>query len=209
MYNQEHENQLITDGGEVHHLESRKSALETYETFYQLYGQSELRQYGFSTILNRVLHEDETEDRSTHFVIARADAPRRQIREHYDRHGVPVHYITYKPQDIIVASTDGDLITEYDVVSAYGVYRAHLNHTDSKYDPHNETMDLSLLPNFAARSIHHVIKAEFNVATGHGTVAMGERQCGWVLSDQESKRIRDIILTPSLTQNVGHAAIAS
>lgn len=209
MYNQEHKSQLTADGGEVHQLESRKSALETYETFYQLYGEDALQNYGFSTILNRVLHMDETEDRSTHFVIAKADVPKRQIREHYDRLGVPAHFIPYKPNDIIVASTDGNLITEYDVVSAYGMYRAHLNDTDSKYDPHYETMELSLLPSMAVRSINHVIRAEFNLGTGYGTVAMGERPCGWVLSDQESTRIRNIILTPALTQSVGHTAMAS
>lgn len=199
-----------SDGeGELHYLESKKSSVETYKTFYQLYNPSELKNRGYSTILNRVLHIDETNDRSTHFVIAKADAAHPRIREHYNRHGVPAHTIPYSSRDLLVASTDGTLITEFDVISAHGMYGAMINETDKRYDPYFETMELSLIPSLSKFSINNLIRAEFNVGTGCGTVAMGERPCAWVLSDAESTRIRNEILEPECARDIGHTAIAS
>jgi hypothetical protein len=198
----------------VTQLQKLRTAAETYESFYQLNGLTELQRKGFSTVLNRVLHIDETEDRSTHFVIAKADDAPRRIREHYNRLGVPAHHIQYNAKDIIVASTDGNLITKYDVVSAHGTYRANLGHGNDNYDPYHETLELSLVADSAKLSIKNLIRAEFNVATGNGTVEFGGQPRGWILSDRESVRIRDIILTPALPDSepvaaLGHIATAS
>jgi hypothetical protein len=189
----------------VTQLQELRTSTETYETFHQLYNPSELKRKGFSTLLNRVLHIDETEDRSTHFIVAQANVPQPPIRRQYDHQRAPLHYVPYNAQDIVIASTDGVSIAEYDVINAYGLYRAHLNSTDHQYDARYEKMYLT----FSSDRMKQLIKAEFNVATGDGTIELGAQPCAWILSDHESAKIRDIILTPALTNTLGHTAIAS
>jgi hypothetical protein len=197
-----HENETVTP---VTHLQELRTATETYETFYQLYGLSELQRKGFSTILSRVLHIDETEDRSIHFVVAQANTLQPPIRRRYNNLRVPMHYIPYNAPDMLVASTNGTSITEYEVVNAEGRYRAHLNSTDQAYNPIHETMELA----FTTNAIRRIIKAEFNMATGNGVVGLGEQPCGWILSDGESKSIRDIILTTTPENPLEQTAQAS
>ena len=188
----------------VTQLHELRSEIETYEAFYRLYGESEVERRGFSTILSRVLHIDETEDRSIHFVIAHANVAISPIRRQYDSRGTPIHYVPYNAHDIKVVSTDGTSITEYSVLNAYGTYRAHLNSTDHQYNPIHEKVELTLMS--AAEGL---ITAKFNMATGDGTVDRGGQPCGWILSDTESTRIREIILTPALADTLGHTAMAS
>jgi hypothetical protein len=185
------EQETIASVTQLHEL---RTAAETYESFYQLYGLTELQRKGFSTILSRVLHIDETEDRSIHFVVAQAEVLQLPIRRRYNNLRVPMHYIPYNSSDILIASTNGNSITEYEVVDAEGTYREYLNCTDKQYNPVHETMKLA----FTTNAINRLIRAEFNVASGNGTVELGEQPCGWILSETESSRIRDIILTPAL-----------
>ena len=179
MYSPEQQNQSLTDIGEVHQLESLKSVLETYETFYRLYGPPALQKRGFTPLLNRVIHIDETEDRSHHFVVAHADKPMPPIRRKYGYLKSPEHYIPYNSQDMLVASTDGESITEYDIMNAFGTYRAYLNETTHQYDPANERVELALLSDVSK----HVITAEFNMASGNGMVHLDGQYRGWILSD--------------------------
>jgi hypothetical protein len=205
MSNPEQESQLTADSGEVHQIESRKSALDTYETFYRLYDNAALQKRGFRAILNRVLHIDETEDRSHHFVVAHAEVPLLPIRRKYDHKGVPVHHVPYNPGNIMVASTDGESITEYSVLNAHGTYRAHLNGTTHGYDPIHEKLELSLQADVSKK----LITAGFNMATGDGTVHIEGQYCGWILSEPESARIREFLIPRPVISELGHAAIVS
>lgn len=197
-----HEHQAIVP---VTQLQELRTDAETYETFYQLYGAMELQRNGFSTILNRVLHVDETEDRSVHFVVAHANILQPPIRRQYDARGAPMHRISYNAEDIVVASTNGTSITEYDVVNAYGTYRAHLSPTDQQYNPVHERMELAL----ASYAFKSLVRATFNMATGDGIVELGQQPCGWILSSEESTRIKESVLARKVAGELGHTAIAS
>lgn len=205
MYSPEQANQLQADSGEVHHLESRKTEVETYETFYRLYDRAALEKRGFTALLSRVIHIDETEDRSHHFVIAHANKPMPPIRRRFGHLRTPDHYVPYNPHDILVASTNGESIVEYDVMNAFGSYRAYLNNTSHPYDPANERVELSLLSDLNRQ----VITAEFNMATGNGMVHLDGEYCGWILSEQESTAIRERILQPEPVRELGHTALSS
>lgn len=197
--------QQTTGEGEIHQLESRKSPFETYETFYRLYDQPALEKRGFSTILRRVLHIDETEDRSHHFVVAHANTPMPPIRRRFGYLKSPNHYVPYNTRDILVASTNGESIIEYDIMNALGSYRAYINDTSHPYNPENERVELALLSGQSRK----VISAEFNMATGNGMVHLDGQYCGWILSEVESTKIRELIVPPTVISQIGHTAIVS
>lgn len=193
------------EGGVVHRLETRKSAEETYETFYRLYDQSALLKRGFSIILQRVIHIDETEDRSSHFVVAHAHTPMLPIRRQFDRNHNPAHYIPYNSGDLIVASTNGQAITEYDVLNAHGTYRAYLNNTTHGYNPIHEKVEMTLQSDLA----ENIVTTEFNMATGDGVIHLDGQYQGWILSKRESARIKEDMLYPELIDEYNETVVNS
>jgi hypothetical protein len=189
----------------VSQLQELRTEPETYETFYQLYSADELSKHGFYRLMSRVLHTDEAGDRSTHFVVAHAKVALPPIRRNYDDRGVPAHYIPYVAEDMVVASTDGKSIVEYDVTDAFGVYRGFLNNTDQAHNPANEKMFVK----FRSANDNILSNAEFNMATGDGIVNLAGRSSGWILSEGESNNIRERLLSAPTIGNLGRTAIAS
>jgi hypothetical protein len=189
----------------VTQLQELKTNAETYEAFYRLYEESELLRKGFSVILNRVLHIDETKDRSNHLIVAQANVPMLPIRRQYGRGHAPMHYVPYSPGDMIVATTNGESITEYQTLNLHGTYRAHLNGVDQQYDPVYETVDMTLFSDIT----QELTLAQFNMGTGSGIVRLGGLSCGWILDDAVSAKIRQEILSPAAIEQSSGEVIAS
>lgn len=186
----------------VSQLEHKKSSAETYGTFYQLFGELALQRqgtHGWHTVLSRVLHFDEDDSRDVHVVVARNNQSMNlpMVRQ-YDALGVPMHRVPYRTDDFVVASTDGQAITMYDVRSVTGVYRNHINGIDKQYDAQYEKIRLNL------QSEQGGSYGEFQCSSGNGVFELQGYPAGWILSEAESLRMREITL-----QQLGHAAVAS
>lgn len=186
----------------VTQLETKKSSAETYRTFYELYGEEPLRKqgtHGWRHVLNRVLHFDQDDSRNVHVVVARSNQSiNPPMLRRYDARKLPRHLIPYRPNDFMVAATDGQTITAYDVRNAVGIYENHINGIDKHYDPRYEKLRLSLT------SEEGKSHAEFQYASGNGVFDLLGYPVGWILSEAESMRLQALVV-----RDIGHAAIAS
>lgn len=188
----------------VSHLQSRKTNTETYQTFYQLYGEEHLRELGGHTVLNRVLHFDIDDRRDVHVVVARANnSVNLPARREYDRLGVPAHRLPYKAADFLVAVTNGITISEYEVKKAEGIYRANLDGVYHQYDPRYEQVHLD----FSSEAGQG--RALFRAFGGDGVFNLQNNPIGWILSQAESERMRAEVLSDSVVPGIGHTAVAS
>ena len=188
----------------VSHLQARKTNTETYQTFYQLYGENHLREMGGLTVLNRVLHFDIDDRRDVHIVVARAiNSINLPARQQYDRLGIPAHRLPYRASDFLVAATDGTIITEYEVQKVEGTYRAKLDGVYHPYDPRYEQVHLDLVSE-AGKS-----KVLFRAHSGDGVFNSQNYPLGWILSEAESLRLREEVLSKEIIPHLGHTAVAS
>lgn len=188
----------------VTQLETKKSPAETYQTFYELFGDRALMKKGWHMVLNRVLHFDQDDRRDVHVVLGRhSQSINPPMFHRRSSLGLPMHLIPYKADDFMAAVTDGQTISPLDVISVTGTYRNHINGIGEQYDPAYEKMQLKL------RSGQGIGRAEFQCSTGNGVFDLHEYPTGWILSQQESERQKESILLPLVAQNIGHTAVAS
>ena len=193
---------IVESHAAVTQLEAKKSPAETYQTFYDLYGEAALQRRGPSgwhVVLGRVLHFDLNDSGDVHVMVARSnESMNLPIRRRYSSLGLPMHEVPYRASDFMVASTDGQGIAVYGVRSVMGIYRNHINGVDKPYNPQYEKLQLRL------ESEQGASRAEFQYASGDGIFELHGYPAGWILSELESSRIQAGIL-----QGIGHAAIAS
>jgi hypothetical protein len=186
----------------VSHLQARKTNADTYRTFYELYGENRLQELGGHTVLGRVLHFDVEDTRDVHVVVARANnSINLPVMRNYDRLGIPAHRLRYRASDFLAAATDGVTIIEYGVQRVEGVYRAHLDGTYHQYDPRYEQVHLNLLSEAGPG------RAFFRAAGGDGVFNLQNYPVGWILSQLESNRLREEILSSSVVSHLGHTAV--
>lgn len=183
-------------------LETKKSPAETYQTFYQLYGEESLDRkgrHGWHIVLNRVLHFDQDDRRDVHVLVARNNSSGNPpMLRRFNRLGLPAHLIPYPPDDFMVASTDGQDINAYETRQVMGVYRNHINGIDKPYDARYEKLQLTLT------SQQGYSTGEFQYVSGNGVFDLQGHPTGWILSEAESSNLRTSVL-----QGIGHAAVAS
>lgn len=183
-------------------LEAKKSSVETYQTFYDLYGEAAFQRRGpngWHMVLGRVLHFDHDDNRDIHVVVARDNQSiNLPMRRRYSSLGLPMHEVPYRASDFMVASTDGQDIAVYGVRSVMGTYRNHINGVDKQYNPLYEKLQLRL------ESEQGAGRAEFQYVSGDGVFELYGKPTGWILSELESSRIQSSIL-----EGIGYTAIAS
>ena len=186
----------------VTQLEVKKTSAETYQTFYDLYGQEPLSKRGprgWHIVLNRVLHFDQDDRRDLHVLIARSNnSMNPPMIRRFDKLGLPAHLIPYATDDFMAASTDGQTITAYDMRQVTGIYGDYINGIDKQYDARYEKLQLTLA------SAEGQSTAEFQYASGEGVFDLHGYPTGWILSEQESLNLKSVVL-----QGIGHAAVAS
>jgi hypothetical protein len=194
---------------EVHGLEARRTTAEVYAAFYNLYAEAYQDGDGVSSSLlmsPRIIHVDETGDRSQHIVVRQKDSDglvRPMSRVFYSK--TYQLNVPYWPEHFIVATTDGETINQWTVETAHGIYEGRIVQPLHPYDPENETIRLELVKDGVRN------KLTFNAATGLGRFGMGNQNAGWILSDVESAHERHRIVPPTEEQvaRVGHLAIVS
>jgi hypothetical protein len=186
----------------VTQLEAKKTPAETYQTFYELYGEESLSRkgpHGWHVVLNRVLHFDQDDSRDVHVVVARDNSSiNPPMRRRFNTLGLPMHLVPYAADDYLAASTDGHTITAYDMRQVMGVYSNHINGIDKQYDAAYEKLQLSLMTEQGKSS------AEFQYASGEGVFDLQGYPTGWILSERESLNLK-----PAIFQGIGHTAVAS
>lgn len=193
--------------GEIHQIEQYRTPSEVYAAFYELYGGEVLKDVstGMTStgmlLDGRVLHIDETADRSTHIIVRRADI-RTPAVTHLPYRGQPNHCLYYKAKDFMVVTTDGSGIEIWDVKDASGTYEGRIDTILNPYKPERETMTLSLINNSGTEKR----KLEFNKATGEGTMNSYGGYGGWILKAEDSRQERNKQLA---ILHLGHKAIAS
>lgn len=186
----------------VTQLEAKKTSAETYQTFYDLYGEESLSKrgpHGWHVILNRVLHFDQDDRRDIHVLIARNNnSMNPAMIRRFNTLGMPAHLIPYAANDFVAASTDGQIITAYDTRLVTGVYGNYINGIDKQYDAQYEKLQFTL------GSAEGQSTAEFQYASGDGVFELHGYPTGWILSEQESLNLKSAVL-----QGIGHVAVAS
>lgn len=188
----------------VTQLETKKSRAETYQTFYDLFGEQALARLRGHIVLSRVLHFDQDDRRDVHVIIGRHDQSMNlPIRRHYTELGLPAHRVPYRAEDFMAAATDGCKITSFEVQSVAGIYKNHLNGVDKQYNPEYETLCLRLV------SAEGVSSGTFQYGSGNGVFDIQGHPTGWILSEPESLRIRQSVLSPGAIPDIGHVAVAS
>lgn len=159
---------------------------------------------GASILLNRVVHIDKTGDRSVHLMVVQQENPavRMMPAQPWLAGNIEPHYRTYySPDETFVATTDGEIITQYHTLSVYGLYRGSIC---KKYDPMYEQMHID----FALKDGGLESGIDFNIATGDGHLSLNGRVLGWILGAEESYQIRQIALTPEINPPI-HGTEAS
>lgn len=194
---------------EVHGIESRRTSQEVYAAFYNLYAHDSHQDAdGVSSTLflsPRILHFDETDDRSQHIVVRHKDSSKLIRPSHRVFHSKTYQlYLPYDDEDFIVATTDGETIEQWNVQYATGIYEGRIHTVMYPYQPENETVHLNLMRDGEKR------KLTFNLATGLGRLDIGNKQVGWILGDEESnseyQRLTAVSETPV---TLGHLAVVS
>ena len=208
MDTQQKNPQLATEEFAVHQLESRMSAVETYQAFYNLYGQAELldtngRLSSEILLADRALYCDESNDASTHLIVRQYnDAVVHPGRRRF-LDGQPEHFFPYDSDSFVVVTTDGDTIDRWVVRSAYGIHPGRLDTVLNPYYANRETLyfQLSSPDGQTQRSL------QFNRETGSGTMTLPSGNMGWILSEFDTLRQLDRIREQA--PSIGHIATAS
>lgn len=195
---------------EIHGLESRRTTPEVYAAFYNLYAGPAYQDgdgVESSILLGpRVVHIDETQDRSQHLVV-RIKEGTRYFQSRRERNGDEVrHYLPYEASGFIVATTDGTGIERWRVQDVHGVHEGLIDGICNQYQPEKETIHMSVVSESGNKQ-----KLTFNMATGLGNVNFGQGSLGWILSDLESAHERQRIVPPTEEQvaRLGHLAVVS
>jgi hypothetical protein len=178
-------------------LHEWKSNTATYQDFYTHYA---VARAGGSIILNRVL--DTNGDTSTHLIVGQGKNPGGYMvpmRPHPNNE-TPLYRVSYNPRETWFATTDGQTISTYHVRSAFGTFRGSI---DRPYTPVDERIQID----FVSTSTSEVGKIDFNLGTGNGVFALGERALGWILGAEESAHLRVLALAPDDHPPI-HGAVA-
>lgn len=208
MYSPEKPSQPTADSGEVHQLESRKSALETYRAFYSIYNQETFldtngRMSSDILIGGRALHCDETGDASTHLIIRQYDDAHYFPGRRRFVNGRPEHIFTYDADGFVVVTTNGNTIDRWHVDNAHGIHSGRIDGVVNQYRPELENVHMQL--SSADRNTRKELT--FNRATGLGTMTLDSKRLGWILGEQDTARQQARIFETAPT--IGHIATAS
>ena len=194
--------------GPVHRIESRRSSLETYAAFYELYGGDTFVDMDGSicqdaVIGGRVLHRDNPFDRSMHLIVHEKDGNRRFGSTTRTVKGQPEHTMQYDPSGFVAITTDGVDIQRWQAHSVQGVYIGHLDTVMNPYMPANETLFIGLIATDGAAKAN----LEFNVGTMAGMMRFSDGGTGWILGERDSQAERARVLEAAAA--IGHSAVAS
>lgn len=172
----------------VSHLHEWKSNTATYRDFYEIYGTA---REGAAILLNRVLHVDESDDHSVHLIVEQGHNSGGYmvpiVSSEYNH--APVYRVGYSPTEVRIATTDGETISTYHTRCVQGIYWGGIN---KAYDPADEQLQVD----FVSLRTKETGLLAFNLATGRGSFALGERALGWILDAQESEELRQLALNP-------------
>lgn len=188
---------------EVHELDQYRSAEQTYAAFYQLYGGENFQFDDGSTsrymlLGGQVLHfdavgNDVPQDRSMHMIIREKDGvlnPRIQ-RRGSKKTGFEFT-VPYRFDNYLVVSTDGDSIQRWEIKNMLGTYEGHIDPIVNQYRPEKEIIHLGLIA--LSEGAQNSIKLEINAAHRTGSAVLGNGRKGWLLSYQDSRPDRELIL---------------
>lgn len=174
----------------VSFLQTRKPDAQTYRDFHELYG---VARNGAAILLNRVLHIDETNDRSMHLIVTQqkmSGGLMVPIPECLSNE-TPRYKVGYNPMGTLIATTDGETITKHHTRSVHGIYQRSINR---RYHPIFER----LYVDFVSPQGNESGRAEFNLGTGGGNFSIGSRVLGWILGSQESDYLRHLAVTSDI-----------
>lgn len=200
--------QKLSEGAEVHQLEARMSAVETYKAFYSIYGQADFldtnSRLSCSLLLpGRALYCDESGDAATHVIVREYnDAPwypsRKMLGATPSQRMIP-----YDPGSFVVVTSDGDSIDRWHVLAAHGIYDGEIDAVVNQYNSGQETifMDLKSADSQMRR------KLQFNRANSTGTMTLRTGNVGWILDQRATELQMARIMEP--VQAIGHIATAS
>lgn len=174
----------------IAHVGNQSPDPEVYAEFYAQLSPEALASRELETVLSRVLHTDETDDRSRHIMLLRQRFDRSPpIIRRLNDIGAPEHLVPYREDAFELFMTDGLRISTYDILSVHGLYRACLNGIDRQYDARNETIFVR-----CRQEGQHTSTLSFNCKTGDGVMNPYTEPTGWILSEQESLSVKNTVL---------------
>lgn len=170
----------------ISELQEYKSPVETFRAFDDLYSSTELGRYGYSVLLDRIVHIDGPTVSSIKMVIAQERNSRLlpAIRGHAANGQLTV-ILPYQETDFVLAMTDGTTITEHEVLSAHSTYHGPVGGVDIKNDPkHEKTFHMA----FRHSESTSMSTIDFEIESGEGTVNIANGPFGWILKASESSQ---------------------
>lgn len=198
---------------DIHHLEAYRSPEEIYDAFYNQYSpetftDTDGRRVAYSLLNGRVLHMDETNDRTTHLMVHVKESdqpPRPYLARMID--GQPHCIFPYANEDFAVITTDGISTVRWRAVHARGLYKGRIDTIRNVYNPDRELVELTLRSEDGQKAAQGM----FSKGTGNGMFAEYKQSRGWILSEQESALERSKILLPPAqpVHQLGALAVAS
>ena len=140
----------------------------------------------FVPLFHRVLHCDETADRSAELIVKERAAA--WYSQPFRKPVATDDFFTrgYIADDFTGFLYDGQNTELLVVTSAHGRYYGPLNGVDKQYKPENEVIHLQAT--CAVSGVRRYIR--FCRADGHGTVSLGGERLGWILTEETSQQER-------------------
>lgn len=174
----------------ISHFGNQSQRPEIYADFYAQFDPTVVAAQGREIVLSRVIHTDETDDRSRHIMITRDqhDINPAMMRRFNDL-GAPEHVVPYHADAFELIVTNGVRIVHYNLLSVRGIYRAHINGVEKQYDAANETIFMR-----CDSEAGQTATLNFNCKTGDGVLRPHNEPAGWILSEQESHAVQATVL---------------
>jgi len=171
---------------DIYQLEAYRSPEEVYAAFYRDFDSKGLTEQGYPvarTLLNgRVLHVDETNDRSTHILLHVLKGARTLpvIRQFAGE--IPRHILPYSPEDFAAITTDGASITKWQATYAQGTYNYWLDTIHNPYNADRETLEIDFTGSNGKRA-----RLQCNIGKGNGIFMIEDGPTAWILAEDESE----------------------